>query len=59
MKTVFRVTADTKKMTVHSEVRQGGKLMWTKHYPTISDALLDMLDGIAAVQEKLASEAKR
>ena len=57
MKTVFKVVADTRKMTVVTEVRQGNKLLWTKKYPSISDALLDMLNGIASVQAKQAKEA--
>ena len=57
MKTIFKVIADTRKMTVTTEVRQGNKLMWTKQYPSISDALADMLNGIASAQAKQAKEA--
>ena len=56
MKTVFKVVADTRKMTVITEVRQGNKLVWTKKYPSISDALVDMLNGIASVQAKRAEK---
>jgi len=56
MKTIFKVIADTRKMTVTTEVRQGNKLMWTKQYPSISDALADMLNGIASVQAKRSKE---
>jgi len=59
MRTVFKVIADTKKMTVYTEVRQGGKLMWTKKYPTIVAALEDMLHGIATVQQRNAEEATK
>ena len=57
MKTVFRIVADTKAMT--ATVHQANKLMWTKRYPSISDALLDMLNGIAAVQQRNAEEATK
>lgn len=56
MKTVFRIVADTKAMTVTADVHQGNKLMWTKQYPSISHALNDMLNGIASVQAKRAKE---
>ena len=56
MKTVFRIVADTKAMTVTADVHQANKLMWTKQYPSISDALGDMLNGIASVQAKRSKE---